>query len=143
MEMGFLGERLDGTVERISGDTVVVVPRAGGERQSLLLDPETELFVSAGRRTSVTRGAVIGALVGSVGAGALALFSERECSDATPERCAPAHRTDDVQRSALVIGVGTLSGAILGGLVRHEVWKRLPVLPKVLPGGGFGFSFAF
>jgi len=137
VKMGFLGQRIDGTVERIRGDTIVVAPSLGGDSQTLLLDPETQLEVSTGRRSSMARGAAIGGLVGAVSAGAVAAFSG-SC-DKTIELCTGAGR-NAVGRSAIMIALGTVSGAIVGRFARHEIWKRLPILPRPLP-QGLGFSF--
>jgi len=138
VKMGFLGPRLDGTVERISGDTVVVAPNLGGDSQALLLDPETQLYVSTGRRSSIARGAAIGGLLGALSAGALATFAGRGCDDTTA-LCTET-RPSAVGRSAMLIALGTVSGAIIGRFARHEIWKLLPILPKPLP-QGLGFSF--
>ena len=138
VKMGFLGPRLDGTVERISGDTLVVAPYLGGDSQALLLDPETQLDVSTGRRSSIPRGAAIGGLLGAVAAAAVAAFSSGGC-DETTELCTQTRR-NSVGRGAIMIAMGTVSGAIIGRFARHEIWKHLPILPKPLP-QGLGYSF--
>jgi hypothetical protein len=136
---------LEGTVERIAGDTLTLRPKAGGPPRVLAPDGETELYLLTRRPLPVGRGAAMGGVAGLIAGGIAGIAVGKECigDDA---RC--IHRRHLVWERALALtGAGVLVGAIIGATSRRT-WARTTwsVTPSPSPEGiglGLGISLRF
>jgi len=147
-ETGLLDRGMEGTVERLSGDTLILRPKAGGSVQVFVAGEETQLFVFAGHRSRVARGAIIGGVAGLVAGGLVGAASGEVCEG-------PSSLCFDRQvvawRAGLILGAcGAVSGIIIGAFASHEAWARSARLPSVRPavsvgarGMALGFSATF
>lgn len=151
LEAGYLGKRLEGTVLRVSGDTLLVLPvQQQLDTQSVLVDRDAELFVSVGRRKDIGRGAAIGTVAGVVTAGLLGAFSEESCSNRVAAPFCADPKSLAVKRALLLGGAGAIAGAVIGTFASHEIWKRSHLEARAEAtlsfgprGGSVGLSFDF
>ena len=133
-ESGFLDQRTEGTIERISGDTLVLAQKVGGSRRIFVGHPETRLFVFTGRRASGLRGAMIGGGIGLVAGGTLGLVAGEVCVN---ERSLCLHRKQVALIGSAIVGViGFGTGLLIGSVSHHEVWMLIPP-PSAAMGVGF------
>lgn len=137
--------RFDGTIERISGDTLTLRPKSGGGHRLYTPSNESQLLVVTAKRSAVARGATIGALTGILSAGFLVSLAPKECSGNSVLCFSRRHVA--VRNAALLGGVGTVAGAIIGALNPQKTWTRA-WMPEAGPaigasGMGLGVSIAF
>jgi hypothetical protein len=139
--------RFDGTIERISGDTLTLRPKTGGGHRLYTPSNENQLLVLTAKRSAVARGATIGALTGILAAGFLVSLAPKECSGNSVLCFSRRHVA--VRNAALLGGVGIVAGAIIGAFSPLKTWTRawMPEAgpsPAVGAGGlGLGLSIAF
>ena len=144
-EFGRLSRGIKGTVTQVEGDTLYIDRSAGSGAVAVYLQAKTQVWLSNGRRSSAGRGALIGFGIGAVGGALLGAATACQGSNCWfgPEV--------EMAAGALVFGVGGLiSGAVIGAVVKHEVWvptkQQLAIHPVVQPYErswrlGAGFSF--
>ena len=137
-EPGSLEQRTEGVVERMSGDTLFLSRKIGEPRGIFVGHPETELYVSAGRRSSAGKGAVIGGILGIVAGGFYGLVKGRACAD----NLSPCFRRDpaSIVPGLVLGGIGIGTGLIIGVASSHEAWQSTPP-PSA--GIALGLSVAF
>src|ERR1041384_8627260 len=70
---------VEGTVERITGDTLPLRPSDGGPPRLIAPDRETELFTLERRAAPVGRGAAVGGVVGLIAGGIAGAAGGKEC----------------------------------------------------------------
>jgi hypothetical protein len=108
------GSKVVGSVVRLTGDTLVILPENAHDEMALSAANVSRLELSLGQRSRAGKGALVGLLVGAVG-GYVAL--QYLCSGG----CAGA-----VVLYALIPGgglVGAGMGAGVGALIRTERWQ--------------------
>ncbi len=132
---------IKGVVEEVKGDTLSVRSAESGELVTVWPTRERRLFVYAGRKPSVARGAAIGA----IGGGLLGLLVGVAFSEYCPwPPCKETSSGEILAGVGLSAGYGLVLGG-LGGLTRtHEAWKRdmgftpMKVTIRRLRGGRLG-----
>ncbi|HEX7023871.1 MAG TPA: hypothetical protein VF187_03550, partial [Gemmatimonadales bacterium] len=84
--------------------------------------PGTHVLVWSGRRSSIPRGLVLGAVVGIIGGAAVGSLATRECYG-NDFLC--IHRRHNAMTRSLIFGaIGSAGGLVVGALFPHDVWKR-------------------
>lgn len=147
-DTGLLDRGVEGTVERLSGDTLILRPRSGGSPRVFLAGEESQLFVFAGHRSRILRGVVIGGIAGLVGGGLVAAASGEVC-EGTSSLC--FDRKVVGFKAGLILGAcGAVSGIVIGAFASHEAWTRSSRLPSLRPavtlgnrGVGLGLAATF
>ena len=119
---GLLDRGFEGTIERRSGDTLVLQPKVGGPSKTFLAASDAQLFVFTGKHSMLMRGAVIGATAGLVAGGVVGMVAGKVCTTSDP-LC--SRRRQISWEAGLVLGgCGLVSGLIIGVLASHEHWTR-------------------
>lgn len=145
---GFLDQRTEGTIERITGDTLVVHGKIGGPQPIFVGHPETRLYRFAGRRSSAVRGLAIGSVLGIVTGGAVSLVVGKSC---VIQRGLCLHRRQFALTGGILFALtGATTGLVVGSLSGREVWSltgppsslRLPPRPGS-PDLAFGVRLRF
>jgi hypothetical protein len=134
--------RFDGTIVRISGDTLVLRPKQGGGSRLYTPSNDSQLLVLTGHRPSVARGATIGALVGVLTAGFVATLAGPACNG--DGVLCYIRRHVSVRNAVVLGGAGMVMGATIGALKPRRIWTRA-WLPESTAGfavgaGGFGLG---
>ena len=144
---GFLDRGLEGRLERVSGDTLVLTPRAGGPARSILASSEMQLFVFAGKRSLLLRGAAIGGMSGALAGGFVGMVAGRVCTTDDPQ-CPIRHRI--TAKASLILGAsGMAAGLLIGAIASREYWVRSrdywpsPSLSVGAEGVALGVALAF
>ena len=118
-ESGVLDRGFDGSVERISGDTLVVHPRWGAS-QTFLAGPGNQLFVYTGRHSAALQGTVIGGTAGLLVAGLVSAFAGEVCTG-TDALCT-SRRPIAVKAGVLLGTTGAVTGLLIGIFASYEKW---------------------
>ena len=147
-DTGELDRGMEGTVERLSGDTLILRPKTGGVPQVFLAGDTSQLFVYSGRHSHVARGAVIGGIAGLLAGGLVGAARGQVCEGNT-SLC--FDRRVVAFKAGVILGaVGTVGGLIIGTLSSHEAWARSARFPSVRPaltvgsrGMGLGVAATF
>lgn len=122
MESGRLSAGIQGRVDRVWGDSMSMSPSDGGPSSLVANTPGTHVLVWSGRRSSIPRGLVLGAVVGIIGGAAVGSLATRECYG-NDFLC--IHRRHNAMTRSLIFGaIGSAGGLVVGALFPHDVWKR-------------------
>jgi hypothetical protein len=133
---GFFDREVEGTIERLSGDTITLRPRAGGQSQVFAAVSRGELYVFAGRRPALARGAVLGATFGLL-AGAIVGALAGEVCTGNDALCVNRRQVSLATESALM-AVGTATGLVIGAFNPRDTWKRTRISPQARLGISMG-----
>lgn len=145
-ESGVLSRPVEGTVERISRDTLVLSPKGGGLSQAFPAAPGTVVSVYSGRRSSLFKGAIIGGFAGLVTGGLSAGFASR-CESG--QMFCSTRREVTVRWALVLAGGGAAIGLLVGALTSHDTWARTsgssgwPFISMGNRGLDAGFSISF
>jgi hypothetical protein len=139
----------DGTVESVTGDTLMMRSLSGGNPQRYTPAADVQLFVLTGHQSSVMRGGAIGGLLGMVAGGIWGFTRQQECLNDSHNLC--TNRKPIALKEGVVIGIsGAVAGLVFGALDRREIWARawMPdVAATTSPDGrrglSLGLTFAF
>jgi hypothetical protein len=130
-DSGVLDRGIEGTVQRLSGDTLVLRPKAGGASQTFLAGESAQLFVYDGHRSRLVRGAAIGGVLGLLTGGLVSAVRGESCYS---ESTLCVERRVDSFRTEVILGASGIAGGLIIGLfASHEVWARSSRLPSVRP----------
>jgi hypothetical protein len=122
---GSLDRGVKGVVERVSADTLLVRPSAGGPLTPVWPSAGTQLLVFTGRKSSAGHGAGLGILLGAGLGTGLGLVLCREDSIVQGGRAGCA------AGAGLGLGIiGLAAGLVIGGASSHEVWTPSTGLPS-------------
>lgn len=143
---GRLDAGVKGTLEGVTDDSLQVRLEGGGPAVSVRLDPQTQLFLFTGRRSSAGRGAAIGAGIGALGGVVLGITEERLSG-----RVGLPIPARFVAAGVIVLGgIGAGIGLIVGAMSHHDTWVRVgssqTVRPVITPTGygiGLGLRLSF
>lgn len=112
---------IKGVVEEVKGDTLSVRNAEGGELVTVWPTRESRLFVYAGRKPSIARGAAIGAIGGGL-LGLLVGVAFSEYCSWPP--CKDTSSGEILAGMGLSAGYGLVLGGLSGLTRTHESWKR-------------------
>ena len=111
-----------GSVVRLTPDTIVLQPRAGGAPQPFALGDLSGVAVSRGSNNHTLEGMVIGALVGGV-VGTVVGSTSTDSGDWFPG-------LGRAIGTLVGVSAGSLLGAVIGAQTRTEVWREVPRRPR-------------
>jgi hypothetical protein len=121
--------RVEGTVLRVTPDTLVLVQRgepALGSQLVIPLGSLQALDVGRGRRSEWRSGAVIGSFAGFVTASAIFAARMQRC---VGWECGKSAEWLPVAAAGSLAGAA--GGALVGLLIRHDRWERVVLNPGV------------
>lgn len=129
--------RFDGTVVRISGDTLTLRPKSGGGSRLYTPSHESQLLVVTAQRSAAGRGTVIGALTGVLAAGFVATLASA-CTGSDNGGVCFIRRNTALRNTIILGGGGAGIGAMIGALRPRRTWARtwMPRLESGAPGAG-------
>lgn len=143
-ERGYLDQRAEGTIERMSGDTLFLAQKIGGSREVYVGHPETQLFVFTGRSSSAGKGAAVGGILGLVAVGVVGMIAGKGCVGDRPLCTQRRPASLGLNAGLVVVGLGT--GLVIGVVSSHDIWQRSPPPSEaVVASGGvhLGYSIVF
>ena len=121
-ESGELNRRIEGVVVRMSPDTLVLRLPGFQPLHAVATNQDTEYSLHTGRRSSMGKGAVIGAITGIVVGGAGFAIAGADCP---MDQALCFHRRQTALAGGALIGaVGAGVGLAIGALTSHDVWTR-------------------
>jgi hypothetical protein len=136
---------IDGILERLSRDSVILRPHGGGELQAVSTNQDTRYFIHTGRKSSLIRGTIIGTLVGVITGGSVyAIAGGRSCPEGRTE-CSLQER-HVVKGTSIFILVGAITGFTIGAFSAHDIWReseRESRVALVAGPAGFGVTIRF
>jgi hypothetical protein len=118
-EAGVFDRGFDGSVERLSGDTLVVHPRWGSS-QTFLAGPGNQLFVFTGRHSAALQGTAIGGTAGLLVGGLVAAFAGDVCTGS--DGLCTSRRPIAVRAGVLLGATGAVTGLLIGIFASYEKW---------------------
>lgn len=135
---------IEGTVERIGPDTVVLRSAWGGELQAVPTNGDTQYFIHTGRKSSLLKGGIIGATTGLVVGAAGYAVAGKICPG---DKYLCFNRSQRALSGGAIFGaVGGIAGLAIGAFSSHDVWTRSQrdeLLSLVADARGVGLSFRF
>lgn len=115
--------RFDGTVTRISGDTLTLRPKTGGGSRLHTPSSQGQLTMLTSQRDATVKGAVIGGLTGVLAGGLVATLGGQVCNGSSVLCYSRRHVA---LRNASVLGAaGIVIGAAIGALSPQKTWSRV------------------
>lgn len=151
---GSFDRGVKGVVEQVLGDTLLLIhPDGDGpEIQVHARDYRVRLLAFSGRRSSIGRGAAVGAFLGTAGGAVVGLGFAKPCPppvSADDPACIEGG-PEALKGAAVGLGGGLAIGMVIGSLLPREVWTGVPGFPAVgltFParrrGAGLGVSVEF
>lgn len=145
---GGLDGGVQGTLTGFSGDSAQLQLLGAGSPVSVLVGRNDRVFVFAGRRSAIGRGAAIGGGGGALAGLFLGLVAGEDCSG---NEWICFDRGEMAAALAITLGgVGLLSGTIVGALSHRDTWgpagwpRGVQPVVRSSPGGlGVGFAVRF
>ena len=143
-ESGELNRRIEGIVVRISPDTLVLRLPGSQPLLAVATNQDTRYSMHTGRRSSLGKGAVIGAITGIVVGGAGFAIAGADCP---VEQALCFHRRQTALAGGALIGaLGAAVGLAIGAFTSHDVWTRAErrsgfALIQTRPGIGLAIWF--
>lgn len=120
-ESGELSRRIEGIVVRMSLDTLVLRLPGSQPLHAVATNQDTEYSMHTGRRSSMAKGGVIGAITGIVVGGAGFAIAGADC----PDQALCFHRRQTALAGGALIGaLGAGVGLAIGAFTSHDVWTR-------------------
>jgi hypothetical protein len=143
-ESGELNRRIEGIVVRMSPDTLVLRLPGSQPLHAVATDQDTQYSMHTGRRSSLGKGAVIGAITGIVVGGAGFAVAGADCP---VEQALCFHRRQTALAGGALIGaLGAAVGLAIGAFTSHDVWtpaERRSALVLIQTRSGIGLSIWF
>ena len=143
-ESGELNRRIEGIVVRMPPDTVVLQLPGSQPLHALATDQDTQYSLHTGRRSSLGKGAVIGATTGIVVGGVGFALAGADCP---VEQALCYHRRQTALAGGALIGaLGAAVGLAIGAFTSHDVWtraERRSALALIQTRSGIGLSIRF
>ncbi len=137
---GFFDRDVEGTLEQLSGDTITLRPRGGGQSQVFAAASRGEFYVFAGRRPALVRGAVIGTTFGFLAGGVVTAFAGQVCTG--NEALCVNRRQVTLTSEVALAAVGAATGLIIGAFNPRDTWKRTRLSPSTRIGITMGAGTA-
>lgn len=142
-ESGELNRRIEGIVVRMPPDTLVLRLPGSQPLHAVATNQDTQYSMHTGRRSSLAKGAVIGAIAGIVVGGAGFAIAGADC----PEQSLCFHRRQSALAGGALIGaLGAAVGLAIGAFTSHDVWthaERRSALALIQTRSGIGLSISF
>lgn len=124
------GPRIEGRVERVLGDTLVLEAAPGRLPRVVFPVRNQTVHVLTGKRSALGRGAVIGGVAGLVATGAIGAVAGQECVG-NQYLCLQTRDVAMTRAFLLTLG-GTAAGAVIGALSPRQIWTRAgPAAPAL------------
>ena len=121
-ESGELNQRIEGIVVRMSPDTLVLRLPGSQPLHPVETNQDTQYSMHTGRRSSLGKGAVIGAITGIVVGGAGFAIAGADCP---VDQSLCFHRRQTALAGGALIGaLGAALGLAIGAFTSHDVWTR-------------------
>jgi hypothetical protein len=143
-ESGELNRRIEGIVVRMSPDTLVLRLPGSEPLQAVATNQDTQYSMHTGRRSSLAKGAVIGATTGIVVGGAGFAIAGADCP---VEQALCYHRRQTALAGGALIGaLGAAVGLVIGAFTSHDVWtraERRSALTVIRTPSGIGLAIRF
>jgi hypothetical protein len=147
-ESGAFDRRVEGTIERVSRDTLRLRPKTGGPSQVFTVESGARLFVLTGHRSSLGRGAAIGGLLGVVAGGLVGVLAGKVCPG--QEVLCINRRQIAITGGLVLAATGAATGLVIGALNPRDIWTPTGMFPAPRPdqargtlGWSVGWSIAF
>jgi hypothetical protein len=147
-DAGDLVRGAEGTILRVSKDSLTVRPLTGGAPEVFAPTAGSYHLVAPERRPYLVRGTLIGGFSGLIAAGLFTVGRGRECAEQA-DFC--IQRTKPAINRGIALGVGgALAGIIIARFTTHDRWSSWPLgstaAPTVslgAPGLGLGLLVRF
>lgn len=143
-EAGELNRRIEGIVVRMPPDTLVLQLPGSQPLHAVATDRDTQYSLHTGRRSSLGKGAVIGATTGIVVGGVGFALAGADCP---VEQALCYHRRQTALAGGALIGaLGAAVGLAIGAFTSHDVWtraERRSALALIQTRSGIGLSIRF
>jgi hypothetical protein len=121
-ESGELNRRVEGIVVRMVLDTLVLRLPGAQPLHPVATNQDTQYSMHTGRRSSLGKGAVIGATTGIVVGGAGFAIAGADCP---VDQALCYHRRQTALAGGALIGaLGAAVGLAIGAFTSHDVWTR-------------------
>jgi hypothetical protein len=143
-ESGDLNRSIEGIVVRMPPDTLVLRLPGSQPLHSVATNRDTEYSMHTGRRSSLGKGMVIGAITGIVVGGVGFALAGADCP---PEQALCFHRRQSALAGGALIGaLGAAVGLAIGAFTSHDVWtraERRSALALIQTRSGIGLAIRF
>jgi hypothetical protein len=142
-ETGRYNVGVDGTLEFLSPDSLIIKTRPWGDLLTVQTNKDTRYFVHMGRKAIPLRGALIGMTAGVITAAAIWAIKGKQCPD---EKFTCNSREQlFMEGSAIFAAAGATIGFGLGTILLYNIWASAPGAgadPRpMLPGVGIRIRF--
>lgn len=121
-ESGELNRRVEGIVVRMAPDTLILQLTGAQPLRAVATNQDTHYSIHTGRRSSLGKGAVIGATTGIVVGGVGFAIAGQDCP--IDQALCYHRRQTALAGSALIGALGAAVGLAIGAFSSHDVWTR-------------------
>ena len=121
-ESGELNRRIEGIVVRMPPDTLILRLPGSQPHHAVATNQDTQYSMHIGRRSSLGKGAVIGAIAGIVVGGAGFAIAGADCP--VEEALCFHRRQSALAGGVLIAALGAAVGLAIGAFTSHDVWAR-------------------
>lgn len=121
-ESGELNRRVEGIVVRMAPDTLILQLAGAQPLRAVATNQDTHYSIHTGRRSSLGKGAVIGATTGIVVGGVGFAIAGQDCP--VDQALCYHRRQTALAGSALIGALGAAVGLAIGAFSSHDVWSR-------------------
>lgn len=143
-ESGELNRRVEGIVVRMAPDTLILRLVGAQPLRAVATNQDTHYSIHTGRRSSLGKGAVIGATTGIVVGGVGFAIAGQDCP--VDQALCYHRRQTALAGSALIGALGAAVGLAIGAFSSHDVWtgaERGSALTLIRFPLGIGLSITF